>query len=157
MRERKLDRRTRPAKARDQIVALLAADWVAPDAMPAAARLLADRVGALAVRIMLREQRLLREAAQGIDDPASDKGTVQLFNALVRALREIEEMRARHAAAHTDDADDLSTYLATPQAGAVGTDDTSPVPAAAIPAAPAAAGSCIEEGQHAEHGDGAQP
>jgi hypothetical protein len=110
MKAGKIDRRTAPAKALERIVAVLSDDCGGPDAMPGAARLLVDRIGALTVRLILREQRLLREAADGIDDPASDKGTIALHNAFSRSLGRLEEMRAA-AGARKDAVPSLAEYL----------------------------------------------
>jgi hypothetical protein len=112
MRAGKIDRRTAPAKALERIVAVLADDWGGPDAMPGAARLLVDRIGVLTVRLMLREQRIMREAAEGKDDPSSDKHTIALHNAFSRSLARLEEMRAV-AGARKDATPSLAEYLAS--------------------------------------------
>jgi hypothetical protein len=95
MRSGKVDQRTAPAKAFKAVVGVLIADWGDADAMPGAARLMVDRIAVLVVRLMLREQRLLKEAAQGIDDPSSDKHTIGLHNAFSRSIARLEDMRAR--------------------------------------------------------------
>jgi hypothetical protein len=110
MKAGKVDRRTGPSKARDRIVAVIAADWGGPDAMTGAGRLMADRIGVLGVRLMLREQRQMREAAAGIDDPSSDKHSIALFNSFTRALGRLEEMRAA-AGARKDATPSLEAYL----------------------------------------------
>lgn len=111
MRAGKIDRRTAPAKALERIVAVLSDDWGGLDAMTGAGRLMADRLGVLGVRLMLREQRLMREAAEGRDDPASDKGTIALHNAFSRSLARLEEMRAA-AGARKDAVPSITEYIA---------------------------------------------
>jgi hypothetical protein len=96
MRAGKIDRRTAPAKAFERVVSVLAADWPGGlDGMPGTARLLVDRLGVLTVRLMLREQRLMREAAHGVDDASSDKHTIALHNAFRRSIEAFELMRER--------------------------------------------------------------
>jgi hypothetical protein len=100
--------------------------------MTGAAKLLVNSAAALAVRLMLREQRLMGEAAAGIDDPASDKGTIALHNAFSRSLARLEEMRAA-AGARKNRTPDLHEYLAARAA-------TSPLsPPSAVDAEPPAA------------------
>lgn len=119
MRAGKVDGRTKPAKAREAIVAVLAGDWGGLEAMPGAARLLVDRIAVLTVRLMMREQRLMAEAAQGIDDPTSDKHTIALHNGFTRALARLEEMRAREGQ-RGDRTPSLEEYLAAAAARASG-------------------------------------
>jgi hypothetical protein len=98
MRAGKVDRRTAPAKACARVNATIADDWGGLDRMPGTARLLCDRAAFLTVRVLLREARLMREAAAGIDDPSSDKHTLGMLNTLRRCLATLEEMRAREGA-----------------------------------------------------------
>jgi hypothetical protein len=79
--------------------------------MPGAARLLTDRIAVLTVRLMLREQRLMGEAAQGIDDPTTDKHMIALHNAFSRSIQRLEEMRARDGA-NGNRTPSLDEYLA---------------------------------------------
>jgi hypothetical protein len=112
MRQNKIDRRTRPAKALHAIFTALADDWEGPNNMSNAAKILCDRTAALGVKLMLREQRMLADAVGGKDDTSADKGTVGLYNAFGRMLGQLDDMRERWDRERPDRTPTLAEYLA---------------------------------------------
>lgn len=118
VRQHKIDWRTGPAKALKAISAALLADWpVSVDQIPAAARLLIDRTGPIAVQLLLREQHMLRAAAAGrLEFDDNEKWLVALLNCFRRNLEAIEEMR--RASGGGDHAPSLEDFLRNREASA---------------------------------------
>jgi hypothetical protein len=92
----KIDGRTAPAKALRAVQTALLADFPVPaDSVPASARLLIDRTALIAVQLMLRERKLLKDAAinDGAVVPDNEKFLVALLNTFTRNLQAIDAMR----------------------------------------------------------------